>query len=416
MNINNEKYEDFFEKMKEFKEEQNKQKQRGLNDFNILTTVRKPHAEVGMHSNFLYAILNPEGLHYQGDFFVKLFIKHVLKIEDFGENIKVEVEELTTENRRIDLTIKSDKYLIGIEMKIYASDQKYQIFEYYEELEKQSENEQVLIYYLTLDGVAANRRSFRKDNKEKTYHRISFKKDILNWLYECQKEIQNILNLNEALKQYIDVIRFLTDNTYEGKVMGLEKFLLKDDNLKLMLGNDMQDALEKSKIKTQIRFWEVLKSKLKVIGYEFEYVNGLFEIEETLDNYIYRNTKFYGLKYDLKDLDSNYKLHFYIEMENNITYGFTISEDGVRKDISNNFIECKNKIEDICDWTTKYKYKDSPWWLHWNYPKTKLHFKDFSSNAIFDLVDDLFNAGNNNIVEDLSNEIDMVLKKYKELS
>ena len=138
------KYEEFFNKIKILKEEQEKQKKRGLNDYNMVNVVRKESHEVGMHSNVIHSLIDHYGLHYQGDLFLKLFIKNVLDIkDDFGEILPVEREEVTVENRRIDFTIKSDKYFIGIEMKVDASDSNNQLFDYYEDLEKKAKKENI---------------------------------------------------------------------------------------------------------------------------------------------------------------------------------------------------------------------------------------------------------------------------------
>ena len=56
------------------------QKLRGLNDYNMVNAVRKANLEVGMHSNVLYSLLDPNGLHYQGELFLSLFIDKVLGI------------------------------------------------------------------------------------------------------------------------------------------------------------------------------------------------------------------------------------------------------------------------------------------------------------------------------------------------
>ena len=219
-------YEEFFDKIKKFKVKQTKQKQRGLNDYNILAAVRKPHAEVGMHSNFIYSIINPYGLHYQGDLFVNLFIKHVLKINNFGKVTKVEMEE-DAKGRRIDFTIKSDNYYIGIEMKIYASDQHEQIKDYYDNLiNKSQKNEKVIIYYLTLDGKEASKDS----SKGIEYKKISFKTDILNWLNKCQDEVQNITNLNMAIEQYKDVVKIITGD-YKPKAKQIYQYILENEGL-----------------------------------------------------------------------------------------------------------------------------------------------------------------------------------------
>ena len=124
-------------KIQNFQDEQERQKLRGLNNYNIMCVLRKLHAEVGMHSNFIYSLLDTNGEHYQGDLFAKLFVEHVLLIEDFGKIEEVQMEE-NADGRRIDFTIKSDTYYIGIEMKIYASDEPNQIFDYYENLTKKS--------------------------------------------------------------------------------------------------------------------------------------------------------------------------------------------------------------------------------------------------------------------------------------
>ena len=202
---------DMIEEFIELSEERKAQKLRGLNNYNILTAVRNANAEVGMHSNFLSSLLKTDGDHYQGDLFAKLFIEHVLDIPDFGKKIEVDVEEATKDNRRIDFTIKSEKYYVGIEMKIDAGDQDKQISDYYDDLIKKVEKksikkDKVLIYYLTTHGKKASEAS----HQGKPYKQISFKKHIMNWLNEAQKQVSNITNLNNAIEYYRDVVKMIT--------------------------------------------------------------------------------------------------------------------------------------------------------------------------------------------------------------
>jgi len=213
----------FSKKVEKFKIEQEKQKQRGLNDYNIMTAIRKPHAEVGMHSNFIFSLLNKDGKHYQDDLFVNLFVKYVLKIDDFGKVLKVKMEDVTDKNRRIDFTIESENYMIGIEMKIYASDQDKQIYDYFNFL-KEKVNKKVKIYYLTLNGKEASENSLNNLEKE-SYQNISFKKDILNWLEASKKEVRNITNLNNAIEYYTDIVKQLT-NKYESPINKYKDFFL----------------------------------------------------------------------------------------------------------------------------------------------------------------------------------------------
>ena len=245
--MSDEKYINFFEKIKLFKEEQKKQKQRGLNDYNMVNVVRKENAEVGMHSNIIYSLINPNGLHYQDDLFLQIFIKDVLAINDFGNILSVQAEESTNENRRVDFTIKSNNYYIGIEMKVDASDLENQISHYYDDLKEKASkdsNQEVIIYYLTKNGKDA---SLHSHNNEVKYRKISFEKHILNWIENCQKEVKNITNLNEAFENYKDIVKKITNN-YAGRIKLLENELLKNEEY-YELAKEISEAFQKAKNK-----------------------------------------------------------------------------------------------------------------------------------------------------------------------
>ena len=239
-----EKYINFFEKIKLFKEEQKKQKQRGLNDYNMVNVVRKENAEVGMHSNVIYSLIDPNGLHYQDDLFLQIFIKDVLELNNFGAVLSVNAEESTNENRRVDFTIKSSNYYIGIEMKVDASDLENQISHYYNDLKEKASkdsNQEVIIYYLTKNGKDASFHSHR----EIEYRKISFEKHILTWIENCQKEVRNITNLNEAFENYKDIVKKIT-NKYEGRVMSLKNELLKNEEY-FELAKQISEAFQEAK-------------------------------------------------------------------------------------------------------------------------------------------------------------------------
>ena len=255
-----ERFINFFEKIKLFKEEQKKQKQRGLNDYNMVNVVRKENAEVGMHSNVIYSLIDPNGLHYQDDLFLRIFIKNVLEINDFGDILSVQAEESTNENRRVDFTIKSSNYYIGIEMKVDASDLENQISHYYNDLrEKASKdsNQEVIIYYLTKNGKDA---SLNSHNNKLEYKRISFENHILTWIENCQKEVKNITNLNEAFENYKDIVKKIT-NKYKGRVMLLEDELLKNEKY-YELAREISEAFQKAKYAKRI---EKINSIIKLL-------------------------------------------------------------------------------------------------------------------------------------------------------
>lgn len=240
-----ENYINFFEKIKLFKEEQKKQKQRGLNDYNMVNVVRKENAEVGMHSNVIYSLIDPNGLHYQDELFLQIFIKDVLEINDFGNILSVNAEESTNENRRVDFTIKSSNYYIGIEMKVDAGDLDNQISHYYDDLKEKASkdsNQEVIIYYLTKNGKDA---SIYSHNNQVKYKKISFEEHILNWIENCQKEVRNITNLNEAFENYKDIVKKIT-NKYEGRVMSLKNELLKNEEY-FELAKQISEAFQEAK-------------------------------------------------------------------------------------------------------------------------------------------------------------------------
>jgi len=238
--MNHQKYENLFSEITKIKTEQQQQKQRGLNDYNIVNVVRGENQEVGMHSNVIYSLLNPNGLHFQGDLFLKLFIKIVLlEIGDMGQNIEVKAEESTDGNRRIDFTIKSDMYYIGIEMKVDAGDLKEQIYHYYQYLKdeaKHDKDQKVIMYYLTKDGKDAPSFSRCREDENGNFvdgvdiYRISFEQHILNWLDASQKEVKNITNLNEALENYKNIVKKIT-NQYLSNITPIHEYLIKDEKL-----------------------------------------------------------------------------------------------------------------------------------------------------------------------------------------
>lgn len=258
----------FFNKMHQCIVQQNQQKQRGLNDYNMVNIVRRENQEVGMHSNVIYSLLDTNGLHYQKDLFLKLFIKEVLGINifDFGEIISVESEESTNENRRIDFTIKSTNYYIGIEMKIDAVDLKEQIFHYCNYLKeeaKKDKNQKVIIYYLTkyCKDAPDYSKCREKDNKYIEcidIKKISFKNQILKWINLSQNEVRNITNLNIVLEDYKNIVKKIT-NQYKGNIVPITDSLEKED---FETAYEIYKSLPVTLSKMEEEFWKEVVTEL----------------------------------------------------------------------------------------------------------------------------------------------------------
>lgn len=67
------------------------------NEFNIFSILRNEGEEVGLHSRFIYELLNPEGVHYKVDIFLSKFLEYIDNANDnihenYLENVKVKRE------------------------------------------------------------------------------------------------------------------------------------------------------------------------------------------------------------------------------------------------------------------------------------------------------------------------------------
>ena len=462
MIMNKEKYEDFFIEIRKFKQEQNKQKQRGLNNYNLLTTVLKADDEVRLHSRMIRSLLDVNGEHYQHTLFLEIFLD-ILNLKDFELNI--DSVKVYTEYHDIDIYITDGTKHIILENKIWAKDQPCQIIKYIniiKEENKEEENElkvdkskiqiieDIYVLYLTpndnkkvpdehhLDNgyisFSGNEEKLKEcslrsnterlvenglKNYQVKYKKITYKKEIKKWLVKSKYEVQNITNLNEAISQYIDVVDKI-NGKYEGKVKKMKELLLKNDNLKLAI--ELEQAITESKIEIQVKFWNILKKELLKYDYDFKFVNYDFNemnITEECKKY-YPKHKYYGLKYDIYNINEKNKLSFYIEIEDNIYYGLTFSESGVRREIAKKdiFSDISKLILDknISKWDGTNMDKGQIWWLARKYPLNKLDFRNFNSDNIFTLVSEIVNSEDNVAsIRKIAKDIDEILKETKKI-
>lgn len=416
-----EKYVDFFEELNKFKEKQQKQKERGLNDYNLLTTVLNEYDEVRLHSRVIGSLLDINGLHYQKELFLEKFME-ILKITEFEFNI--EESNLFLEYQNIDLYLTDGIKHIIIENKIYAGDQKNQIKRYYDTIKDENKDlgyNDILVIYLSIDRTKPSSYSlgnliiednyiFDNDEKIAIFKNINYKNEILNWLDDCLHEIQNITNLNESIQQYKNVVEKITNN-YKEKVMSQKEFLLEKDNLKLAIG--LENSIKEAKCEIQLLFWEELQTQLTNYGHQFNFVDyksNEIDINSKIKEYYYKNNKYYGLVKKLVDIDDKYSLIFYIEIDKNIVFGFCIAENGNR-----NYICKQNKFDDITRQiigydSIKWNGIRQEWWICWKYPKNRLDFYRFDSEIIFNLIDEKKRI---EIVANLVEEIILIIDEIK---
>lgn len=201
------------------------QKASGQN-FNLFDILSIGHYEVKTHSPFIGELLNPCGRHCMGDIFLRHFLE-ILK-SDFGlsqhlkkfetGSAKVLLEKCCGETGRLDIAIAdcSNRQLI-IENKIYAGDQESQLERYLGINPKPS-----VLVYLTLYGDRSPSFDAAKDkDTDGRLVAVSYKKDILKWLELCVKEAAAVPVVREAIMQYMNLIKKLTNQNI-GSVMSRE--------------------------------------------------------------------------------------------------------------------------------------------------------------------------------------------------
>lgn len=178
-------------------------------------------------------LIDPNGSHYQGDTYLRLFVKYVLHMEQEFTNADyttatVQRELLIKNDRRIDLFIEIGGKKIPLEVKIYAGDQSKQCQDYYNYAVNSK------IFYLTLDGHMPSTESIGKLSKDAICP-ISFQSEIITWLNACLNTSATIRigSIREVILQVIDVLKMLTGQSEEGITMDLQKLILSStENMK----------------------------------------------------------------------------------------------------------------------------------------------------------------------------------------
>lgn len=260
--------------VKTHKEHANKQGE----NFNIFSILSMERREVKTHSNFIYELLNPHGSHGQGKVFLESFAKIVLNSGVSNTAIDPQQEDATEDNRRIDFTLETDDNVIGIEIKIDAGDQFYQLWDYQEEIKQRAEtqNKGTKLFYLTLDSKEASQESItsrdekqklevcKYENKQKdtnnNYMCISFRHEILDWVNDCIKQSAEKSVLREALIQYKILIEKITGqnqdmDTETAKLIGGNK-----ENFQT--AQTIYNAFQLTKASLQANFWNELLDEL----------------------------------------------------------------------------------------------------------------------------------------------------------
>ncbi len=235
-------------------------------DFNIFSILKLERNEVQTHSNFIFELLNHRGSHNQERLFLKLFLEKVLRLTDYGDIKKAEAfqESFTSEKRRIDFVIKTEKYQIGIEMKIDATDQNNQLKDYMNELKK-AKGKEPKLYYLTLTGYEASEESTGGgEGKKVEYSLVSFENDIYNWITTCIEKSATMPLLREGLSHYKNLVAKITNKISQPMEKEMEELINTPKEIKAVqtLLNEYPRIWAKKEMEFWDELWERLEEKL----------------------------------------------------------------------------------------------------------------------------------------------------------
>ena len=233
--ITQEQYQKFFAEFeKAYKEYENKVKERrarGIHDYNVFDVLETKEVK---HSKFIASLLDPKGLHYQSDLFLREFV-NACGISDFG--LDTSNAQVFREYENIDIYITDGNKHIIIENKLWTGDHDEQIARYIQAIvdeqdEQKEQNEiyeRILVLYLTpfddeiksLGGIDEVGKDYLKlGQNQVAFRHISYKNEILNWLNEIKAEIINLTDLNVLITQYEKAVKNLTN---QGEKMENEK-------------------------------------------------------------------------------------------------------------------------------------------------------------------------------------------------
>ena len=294
-------YESFFDHYDSYKQEQNIQKKRGLNDFNLLTTVLPYDDEVRLHSRFIGSLLNPSAKHYQENLFLDIFLE-VIGLSQWGMDTKK--ADVFIEYKDIDIYITDGEKHMIIENKIWANDQPCQLTKYVNIiLEENSDitifkqktidkidEQRLRVFYLTPRGkekpeehmvdensyiyfcgteerlsYCSNRHRTKKylknglKNYKAKYKKLSYEHHIIQWLNESKTAVSYIANLSYAIDEYQNVVRKVTKN-FKGNVMTLKEYA-KNNHIDLKLMHEIQKEIVQLHGEVLYGFFKNISSK-----------------------------------------------------------------------------------------------------------------------------------------------------------
>ena len=306
----------------------------GLPDpFNVFSSLKNKNGYLNetLHSRFLCTLLDYKNPRDETRQNLKDFLRHI-GVKDFelcGVKVEPECDGIDI------LIINADKKAVVIENKSnpQRGDEDKQLWRYYNTLKGQGYSD-IKLLYLTPDGHEPSDDSVGNLDR-KRIKCISYE-DLIPWLESCRERDENEAALQDAVAQYLQLVRELTGTDGRRKYMDdLKELFLKDKNLVLIPG--LREAMRKVEIELLKSMWKKIESELKT------------EIQYFPDN----GSSYNGLRYQLSESTSlEVAIH-----SGRIWFGVGCSE----KKYKEKYDTLKNALEDVSGNKPYYAY---PWWRY----------------------------------------------------
>jgi hypothetical protein len=374
--------------------------------FNIFEITKVSKKELVM-CRVIKELLDPKGSHFQGDIYLKLFIKHVLEMDEKItekdlKKISVRKEFTIEGKRKIDLVIHSPKFFIPIEVKIYADDQPAQCFDYLKRAKNSS------LYYLTLYGHEPKDKSTSGLSEEEIHEHIkciSFQNHIIRWLEKCleHKETISISPIREIIFQFITTIKRLTGQFEEGYEMELKSLIMGSSrNFKSAL--QIESIAKSCKIEMLKKFFRAIENEMsdrqKV---KLDTLKQYDYYESTRSNVFYNNelkqeSECPGLSYMFhEDVEPGKHLIFRIELDQELIAGIVVcnQEWTVKKATSiigldklKNLVPDPSLLLDYHWWVVRETISDDDNFINFKAPYNDRYFDLYDSKIFDEIVSD----------------------------
>lgn len=341
--IENVKY--LLEKVNELLSDRDIRLQENQFAFNIFDICDISYDEVKV-CRFICELLNPKGRHLQGNKFLKIFFKEVLKIDiqptdEELNNAIVMREEIIRNHRRVDisisLNINDNQYYIPIEVKIFAGDQENQCYDYYQHSLKMNGNDitKARVYYLTPTGRYPSLYSANKfnpivdENDEivecREIETISFKEDIYRFIIACIAEFNDdrLIGEKQVLLQFKKVIEDIGGSYMGDKEDNKEIISYMSDNENIFKSAKIvRDNLQSAANIKMKEFYGLLYEKLEADDWKKENA-----YDTDLEYYGIKNSAWPTIYKDLVLNDVRYELVITTESNGIPFFGISLKKD-----------------------------------------------------------------------------------------